>query len=92
MREALSADGVRVTSVFPGFTNTDIIRAVDIVKAEPRDVVDRSLDAWAAGQACVFPDRFAEMVHEQLRTNIDGLLDDPGRVMTDTVARYAAGG
>ena len=92
IREALQPSGVRVTSVFPGFTNTDIIRAVDIVKAEPRDVVDRSLQAWAAGEACVFPDRFAELVHELLQSDFDGLLDDPGRVMTETVARYAAGG
>ncbi len=92
MREALMGDGVRVTSVFPGFTNTDIIRSIDIVKAEPRDVADRSLAAWAEGEACVFPDRFAELVHEQLQTDIDGLLDDPGRVMTALVQRYAAGG
>ena len=91
LREALQGDGVQVTSAFPGFTDTDIVRSVDIVKASPIDVAERILDGWADGAACVFPDRFAELVHEEVVSNMDGLLDDPGPVMTATVRRYAAG-
>ena len=91
MREALRGDGVRVTSVFPGFTDTDIVRSDDIVKASPVDVAARSLQVWATGEACVFPDRFAELVHEQLVTDMQRILDEPTAVVTETVARYTAG-
>jgi NAD(P)-dependent dehydrogenase (short-subunit alcohol dehydrogenase family) len=91
MREALRADGVRVTSVFPGFTDTDMVRSDDIVKASPADVAARSLRGWADDEPCVFPDRFAELVHEQLVTDMQRILDEPTAVVTETVARYAAG-
>jgi len=91
LREALRVDGVRVTNVFPGFTDTDIILDEAIAKASPRDVADRALRGWAADEACVFPDRYSELVHEQLVTNLQQILDEPTAVATETVRRYAAG-
>ena len=51
----------------------------------------RSLQGWATGEACVFPDRFAELVHERLVTDMQRVLDEPTAVVTETVARYTAG-
>ena len=65
LRESLRDDGVTVTNVFPGFTDTDMMSAEDVPKASPRQTADRALAGWAAGEASVFPDRFARLVHER---------------------------
>ena len=91
MREALREDGVTVTNVFPGFTDTGML-VEDVPKAHPRDTADRALDGWAAGEASVFPDRFAEAVHERMQSAIDDVLDRPRDTVTELYRRYLLGG
>ena len=88
LRESMKAHGVKVSNVHPGFTNTDIIADYDIAKAEPADVVDCALEGWARNQAHIYTDLDARMIHEQLQTQIDFVLDEPVAAGTDAIARY----
>jgi NAD(P)-dependent dehydrogenase (short-subunit alcohol dehydrogenase family) len=92
LREAMRADGVTVTNVFPGFTDTDMMAAEDVPKARPRQTAERALEGWAAGESSVYPDRFAWLVHERMQSDIDAVVDMPGRVVTEEYLRYVAGG
>jgi NAD(P)-dependent dehydrogenase (short-subunit alcohol dehydrogenase family) len=85
VRSELKADGVVVTSSFPGFIDTDMTAGVEIPKAPPRVVADRSLDGWQAGCSVVFPDRLAELVEHAVHTNMAAVLDDPQAVMTELI-------
>ena len=88
LREEMRKAGVRVSNIHPGFTNTDIIATYEIAKAEPRDVVDRALDGWANDEAHVFPDLYAQMVHEQLVSEMDQVLFEPADAGTELIAEY----
>lgn len=92
LRESLRADGMTVTNVFPGFTDTDMLADQDVPKARPRETAERALDGWAAGEASVYPDRFAELVHDRLRTDVDDVLDRPGETVTELYRSYLLGG
>jgi NAD(P)-dependent dehydrogenase (short-subunit alcohol dehydrogenase family) len=90
LREQLGADGVVVTTSHPGFIDTDMASEVPYRKASPQEVVDRSLDAWAAGATVAFPDRLAELVEGALVTRAPEVLAEPQRVMTALVAELQA--
>jgi NAD(P)-dependent dehydrogenase (short-subunit alcohol dehydrogenase family) len=90
LREQLGADGVVVTTSHPGFIDTDMASDVPYRKASPQEVVDRSLDAWAAEATVVFPDRLAELVREALVARAPEVLAEPQRVMTGLVADLQA--
>jgi NAD(P)-dependent dehydrogenase (short-subunit alcohol dehydrogenase family) len=92
LRESMRDAGVTVTNVFPGFTDTDMMATEDVPKASPRQTADRALAGWAAGEASVYPDRFARLIHERMTTGIDEVLARPGRVVTEEYLRYVAGG
>jgi len=87
LRESLRADGVTVTNVFPGFTDTGMA-VDDVPKARPRDTAERSLDGWAAGEASVYPDRFAQALHARMQSDIDDVLDRPRETVTELYRRY----
>jgi NAD(P)-dependent dehydrogenase (short-subunit alcohol dehydrogenase family) len=82
VRAELRGDAVTVTSAFPGFVDTDMTVGVDIPKAAPRSVAERSLDAWQQGRLSAFPDRLAELVENAVVHDMIGVLTDPHRVMT----------
>jgi NAD(P)-dependent dehydrogenase (short-subunit alcohol dehydrogenase family) len=86
LREQLAADGVAVTTSHAGFVDTDMAKDVPYPKASPEEVAERSLAAWEAGEAVVFPDRFAEMVEDALLTRMREVLDEPQRLMTSLVS------
>lgn len=86
LREQLAADGVDVTTSHAGFVDTDMAKDVPYPKASPEKVAERSLAAWEAREAVVFPDRFAEMVEQALLTRMREALDEPQRLMTTLVA------
>ena len=86
VRAELQAAGVVVTSSFPGFIDTDMTTGVDIPKASPRSVAQRSLDAFEAERSSVFPDRLAELVEDAVVTDMAAVLDDPQAVMTRLIA------
>lgn len=88
LREEMRTVGVRVSNIHPGFTNTDIIATYEIAKAEPRDVVDRALDGWANDEAHVFTDLYAQMVHQQLVSEMDQVLFEPADAGTELIAEY----
>lgn len=88
LREEMRPLGVRVTNVHPGFTNTEIIADYAIAKAEPRDVVDAALADWAADRAHAFTDLYSRMVHDQLASEWDLVMNDPTTAGTDLIAKY----
>jgi NAD(P)-dependent dehydrogenase (short-subunit alcohol dehydrogenase family) len=88
LREAMRVNGVRVSNVHPGFTNTEIIAGYEIAKAEPADVVACALEGWANDEAHVFTDLYARMIHEQLQTQIDFVLSEPVAAGTEVINRY----
>ena len=88
LREQLRTVGVKVSNVHPGFTNTDIIASYEIAKAEPRDVVDAALAGWADDEAHVFTDLYAQMVHEQVLSQMNELLFEPVTAGTELIAEY----
>jgi NAD(P)-dependent dehydrogenase (short-subunit alcohol dehydrogenase family) len=90
LRSELKADGVAVTVSFPGFVDTDMTTGVQIPKASPRSVADRSLDALAAGLSTVFPDTLAELVETAVCTDMAGVLADPQAVMTRLIRELRA--
>jgi NAD(P)-dependent dehydrogenase (short-subunit alcohol dehydrogenase family) len=92
IRAELLSDGVTVTSVFPGFVDTDMNAGIDVPKAGPRAVADRSLDAWELGTLSAFPDRLAELVEQAVVRDMPDVLSDPQAVMTRLVAELRSGG
>ena len=88
LREAMRPNGVKVSNVHPGFTNTEIIAGYDIAKAEPADVVACALEGWANDEAHVFTDLYARMIHEQLQTQVDFVLNEPVAAGTYLINRY----
>lgn len=90
LRESLRDTGVRVCNVHPGFTDTGMIAYYDIAKASPADVAAAALEGWANDEAHVYPDLYSQMVHEQVTTQADFVLNDPTRAGTELIERYRA--
>jgi NAD(P)-dependent dehydrogenase (short-subunit alcohol dehydrogenase family) len=86
VRSELKGDGVVVTGSFPGFIDTDMTAGVDIPKAPPRLVADRSLDGWQAEHTSVFPDRLAELVEHAVLSNMAAVVGDPHTLMTGIIS------
>jgi NAD(P)-dependent dehydrogenase (short-subunit alcohol dehydrogenase family) len=62
LRGELRAKGIRVHAVFPGPIDTDMIRALDMVKASPAEVARATLDGIAAGADDIAPDAMSRGV------------------------------
>jgi NAD(P)-dependent dehydrogenase (short-subunit alcohol dehydrogenase family) len=91
VRESLRGDGVTVTNVFPGFTDTDMMATEDVPKASPMQTAEVSVAAWLAGQESVYPDVFAQMVHDRMRADIDSIVDRPAETVTALYRQYLLG-
>jgi NAD(P)-dependent dehydrogenase (short-subunit alcohol dehydrogenase family) len=91
VRAELRSDNVTVTSAFPGFVDTDMNAGIEVPKAHPRAVADRSLDAWEQGTLSAFPDRLAELVERAVVRDMAAVLSDPQAVMTGLIAELRAG-
>jgi len=81
---------VAVSLVYPGLMDTDMMAATPLVKTSPREVANRSLDGWLAGQVSVFPDLHAEFTRDALVSQGRDILEDPFSVMGQIGARYVA--
>jgi NAD(P)-dependent dehydrogenase (short-subunit alcohol dehydrogenase family) len=88
VREELRDAGATVTVVLPGFIDTGMAANFDRPKASPMQVAERSLDGWLAGQATVWPDRFAELVRDAIGQPYEQLLDQPRKIMTEVQAAF----
>lgn len=88
LREQLLGSGATVTAVLPGFIDTDMSARFEQQKASPMQIAERSLDGWLAGHTTVWPDRFAELVHDAIGQPYQHLLDEPGQAMTEVHAVY----
>ncbi len=86
--EELRASGATVTSVLPGFIDTEMGAAFDMPKASPMQIAQRSLDGWTAGVPTVWPDRFADLVHDAVGERFRLLLDEPQATMNAVKAAY----
>jgi NAD(P)-dependent dehydrogenase (short-subunit alcohol dehydrogenase family) len=89
--EELRSGGAAVTNVLPGFIDTDMGAAFDMPKASPEQIAQRSLDGWMAGARTVWPDRFAQLVHDAVGEPFRALLDEPQATMNAVKAAYRAG-
>jgi NAD(P)-dependent dehydrogenase (short-subunit alcohol dehydrogenase family) len=90
LREQLTATGATVTVVLPGFIDTDMGAAFDSPKASPRQIAERSLDGWLAGESTVWPDRFAELVRDAIGEPMHVLLDRPREIASALQATFLA--
>lgn len=62
IRAELSAKGVRVLGVMPGYVDTDLTAGFDVEKISASDVVDATFAALAAGEEEVFPGAVASQL------------------------------
>lgn len=91
LREELRADGVGVTVSLPGWIDTEMAAALPGEKATPWEVAARSIDGHLAGDAVVWPDRFAGIVREQVRDHALDLLATPRTIMNEVAAQFTEG-
>ncbi|HLO35983.1 MAG TPA: SDR family oxidoreductase [Candidatus Deferrimicrobium sp.] len=64
LRAQLGGRGVTIHGVFPGAVDTDMIRAVDMPKTSPADVVRTVLDGVEQGVEDIFPDAMSQGLGE----------------------------
>lgn len=88
VREELREDGVGVTVSLPGWIDTEMASGLAGEKATPREVAERSIDGHLAGDAVVWPDRFALLVREQVEHRMLDLLTQPRAVMNEVAAQF----
>ncbi len=91
VREELREDGVGVTVSLPGWIDTEMAAGLTAAKASPREVAERSLDGYLAGDEVVWPDRFATLVKTRVQTGMLDLLTQPHAVMNEVAAEFAGG-
>ncbi|MDY0743544.1 SDR family oxidoreductase [Paucibacter sp. R3-3] len=70
LRHELSAQGTQVVGFHGGFIDTDMIRAFDVPKARPEDVVRQSFAAIEAGALEVLVDDSTREVHAALSQGV----------------------
>lgn len=88
VREELRGDGVGVTVSLPGWIDTDMAASLPGEKATPREVAERSIDGYLAGEEVVWPDRFSLLVREQVDQHMLDLLTRPREVMNSLAGRF----
>ena len=67
LRAELTKTGIQVHAVFPGAVDTDMIRGVEMPKANPLAVAQAVLAAVEAGEEDVFPDPMSQNAHATWR-------------------------
>ena len=67
IRADLAKRGIAVYGVFPGAVDTEMIRAMEMPKADPRDVARAILDGVEAGAEDIFPEPMSRQVYEGWR-------------------------
>jgi NAD(P)-dependent dehydrogenase (short-subunit alcohol dehydrogenase family) len=88
VREELREDGVCVTVSLPGWIDTQMAAGLAGEKATPREVAERSVDGHLAGDEVVWPDRFAQLVRQQVEHRMLDLLTKPRAVMNEVAAEF----
>jgi NAD(P)-dependent dehydrogenase (short-subunit alcohol dehydrogenase family) len=73
MRVALREQGTVVTALHVGYMDTDMTAALDVPKADPRDVARQAVDAIAAGAFEVLADDTTRIVKSQLSQDVTAL-------------------
>jgi len=63
VRAELGPRGIQVHGVFPGAVDTDMIRAMEMPKTSPADVVREVLDGIEAGTDDIFPDPMSRQIY-----------------------------
>ncbi len=70
LRHELRAQGTQVTGFHAGYIDTDMIRAFDVPKARPEDVIRITLDAVEAGEEEVLVDEATRQVKAALSGSV----------------------
>jgi len=63
LRAELANDGILVTGVYPGPTDTRMTENFETEKAPARQIAERTLDGMARGDTDIFPDSFSEAMY-----------------------------
>jgi NAD(P)-dependent dehydrogenase (short-subunit alcohol dehydrogenase family) len=66
LRHELSAQKTQVLALHMGFVDTDLVRAIDVPKTSPEDIVKRTLDGLEAGLDEVLADEWTKQVKQGL--------------------------
>lgn len=90
LRGELAGQGTRVLQVLPGFIDTDMGARFPLPKASPASIAAATLDALAAGEDLVLPDRFARFSYEALLADPDAVMREPRQVVEKLVGRLVA--
>jgi NAD(P)-dependent dehydrogenase (short-subunit alcohol dehydrogenase family) len=90
VRAELADVDVTVTASVPGFIATEMSSQLNAPKAPASLVAERTLDGWLAGNATVWPDRFAQLVRDAIGAPMREMLDDPVAAMKKVHAAFAS--
>ncbi|MFI9467051.1 SDR family oxidoreductase [Streptomyces sp. NPDC052492] len=73
LRSELAAQGTQVVGVHLGYTDTDMVRALDVPKNDPRDVADQVVQALLKGESEVLADEVTRHFKAALSGPVEGL-------------------
>lgn len=65
LRADLGKKGVKVFGVFPGAVDTDMLKALEMPKASPREVADEVLAGLEADSEDIFPDAMSKQIYSR---------------------------
>jgi NAD(P)-dependent dehydrogenase (short-subunit alcohol dehydrogenase family) len=88
LRALLAVRGVSVHAALPGPIDTDMVRALDIVKTPPEDVARAIFDGLERGDEEIFPDPMSEPFREGWRAGVAKQLErqNAGMVEREPIA------
>lgn len=79
LRVELAGQGTQVVGVHLGYTDTDMVRALDVPKNDPREIARVTLAAVGRGETEVLADEVSRAVKARLSGPVEGLaLGGPG--------------
>ncbi|MER7738088.1 SDR family oxidoreductase [Streptomyces sp. NPDC096538] len=73
LRSELAAQGTQVVGVHLGYTDTDMVRALDVPKNDPRDVAEQVVQALMKGESEVLADEVTRHFKAALSGPVEGL-------------------
>jgi len=73
LRLDLAPEGTRVSALHVGYMDTDMVRHLDVPKANPADIAKLAVDGIEAGDAEIVADETSRQVLDQLSAGVAGL-------------------
>jgi NAD(P)-dependent dehydrogenase (short-subunit alcohol dehydrogenase family) len=73
LRLELAPEGTRVSALHVGYMDTDMVRHLDVPKANPADIAKLAVDGIEAGDAEIVADEISRQVLDKLSAGVAGL-------------------